>query len=188
MSTDRKMCVEVVENEDMGKTKMKVESWIMNEDNRMNVVTDRTVMLKNIVLMDDLLVVVCPKCMIARVAARTQRGLEEFVELIETEGESSMTASYCAMVTDLCLYASENVHNHAHMFIHEFEASEVCTMLAEMMNGTTYISSENDKREIMLLSSDEIKTMCSTMHRIPLKFDKWDIIMPVTDDQWTKMD
>jgi len=170
----------------------RIERWVMDTDNSVDLVMRRTSMLKNIMCNDDVLIVVCPRCLMARVAACTKEGLEKFADLIKTMDDKAMTglvvSAYCDVGNDKCGNETEVVEKDEHKSVREFEGAASCMTISEIIDEVTYMRSDSSRDEIMFLTSDELVDVCRVMHRVPLKFKWWDIIMPQVDDRWTKMD
>jgi hypothetical protein len=180
------------DDQDRPSSAKRVEEWVMDTDNSMDMIMRRTSMLKNVMCNDDILIVMCPKCLMARVAACTKEDLEKFAELITNEDEKAMTglvvASYCDVGMDRCSNIDESVDMKEHKLISEFKDVPSSMTISDIVDQITYMRSDSDRDEIMFFTSEELVDVCRTMHRVPLKFKDWDIIMPTTEDRWTKMD
>jgi hypothetical protein len=169
----------------------RVEEWVMDVDDRVDLATRRTSMLRNVMCNDDILIVMCPGCLMARVAARTKEGLEMFAELIKTMDEKAMTglvvSSYCDVGSDRCNNRTEGTDEDENKFVYQFESAASYMNIAEVIDEIACMRSDSNRDEVMFFTSEELVDVCRTMHRVPLKFRDWDIIMPVTEDRWTKM-
>jgi hypothetical protein len=123
---------------------------------------------------NDVLVVVCPDCLTARVATRTERGMYTFMDLIETVDDKAMAglvvALYCAVGSDEGIIPGSKLAQPARKFIYEFQASGSCMIINEILDEVIYLSSDIEKDELMFLSLKELLDLSRTMHRVPFKF------------------
>jgi hypothetical protein len=147
----------------------RVEDWVLDKNNGVDISRGKNSVLRNIMSNNDVLVAVCPDCLAARVATRTERSMYTFMNLIKTVNDKAMAglvvASYCAV----------------DKFIYEFQASGSCMIINEILDEVTYLRSDIENDESMFLSSKELQDLYRTMHRVPLRFKGWSIIIPQVD-------
>jgi hypothetical protein len=163
----------------------RVEDWVLDKNNGVDISRGKNSVLRNIMSNNDVLVAVCPDCLAARVATRTERSMYTFMNLIKTVNDKAMAglvvASYCAVDSDKGAIPGANLAQPAHKFIYEFQASGSCMIINEILDEVTYLRSDIENDESMFLSSKELQDLYRTMHRVPLRFKGWSIIIPQVD-------
>jgi hypothetical protein len=182
-----------MEHELYGRSNMaRVEDWVLDKNNGVDIPREKNSVLRNTMSNNDVLVAVCPDCLAARVATRTERGMYTFMDLIKTVDDKAMAglvvASYCAVDNDKGTIPGVKLAQRANKFIYEFQASGSCMIISEILDEVTYLPSDIENDELMFLSSKELLDLYRTMHRVPLEFKGWSIIMPQVDHTWTRVE
>jgi hypothetical protein len=175
------------EHELYGRSNMaRVEDWVLDKNNGVGISTRKGSVLRNMMSNNDVLVAVCPDCLAARVATRTERGMYTFRDLIKTVDDKAMAGlvvtSYYAVGSDKGIIPGSKLAQPARKFIYEFQASGSCMIINEILDEVTYLPSDIEKDELIFLSSKELLDLCRTMNRVPFKFKEWSIIMPQVDE------
>jgi hypothetical protein len=176
-----------MEHELYGRSNMaRVEDWVLDKNNGVDIPTGKRSVLRNMMSNNDVLVVVRPDCLTARVATRTERGMYTFMDLIKTVDDKAMAglvvALYCAVGSDERIIPESKLAQPARKFIYEFQASGSCMIINEILDEVTYLSSDIEKDELMFLYLKELLDLSRTMQRVPFKFKGWSIIMPQVDE------
>lgn len=151
---------------------MGIGNWIVSSDNAVEV-QKKSSMIRKIIHGDDILVLVCPKCMVARLALGTEANANKFIREMAVNGGSSMTGlalmSYCAIINDQCMGGNAALNLDPSMTIERIMDEPIYTVLDNLLGMLTFIPSDTKKDEIMLLNMAETIELLRSMHRLPLR-------------------
>ncbi|KAK0336997.1 hypothetical protein LTR94_006380 [Friedmanniomyces endolithicus] len=157
-------------------SRSRVEEWLMEQDNNTNIGTTlgKVSIVKNLMRSDDYLIMVCPGCLSARVAASTEANKATFADLVTNITGNSMVglvvSAYCSLRSDRCAKLDTSTDRHTHKLLSDFE------------------SWSGYEDEIMVLSAREIVRLCKGMQMSPLKFECDGIVIREDGDRWMNMD
>lgn len=88
------------------RSSVSVEDWIVDSRNAIEV-QRKSSMIQQIIHRDDVLVVVCVECMVARLAVGMKTNANKFTRELAVSGGSSMTGlglmSYCTVINGRCM-------------------------------------------------------------------------------------
>lgn len=173
------------------KSSVRIEDWIMQGSGDASKMPRKSSMIRNIIQGDEALVVVCPKCMVARLAMGTQAKLNNFMNQMAMNGGSTMRGlglmSYCTMINDQCMDENADPDPDPTMTTSQIMDEPMYTVLESFMGGLTFVPSYTNRDEVMLLTSAEIVDLCRTMHRVPLRITPDNAAWPEIENMWTDM-
>ncbi|KAK0801177.1 hypothetical protein LTR91_015331 [Friedmanniomyces endolithicus] len=175
-------------------SRSRVEEWLMEQDNNTNIGTTlgKVSIVKNLMRSDDYLIMVCPGCLSARVAASTEANKATFADLVTNITGNSMVglvvSAYCSLRSDRCAKLDTSTDRHTHKLLSDFESWSGCKSIGKILRQVTYVRSDTDEDEIMVLSAREIVRLCKGMQMSPLKFECDGIVIREDGDRWMNMD
>lgn len=169
----------------------RVEEWITIWDESEHRMPRRSSMVRNVMYPDDILVVICPVCTVARLATHTKEMLNTVVRSIGHKGHAEFTglvvASYCGVKTGTCTNQTKSGDTAATLSVSAFSNTATYLLVNSILYDTTIMPLDTCRSKIMLLNTSELVDLCRSMHRIPFRIGPENVVWPESDDEWTDM-
>ncbi|TKA70470.1 hypothetical protein B0A55_10854 [Friedmanniomyces simplex] len=134
------LCVLEEKSSTEGRSRSRMEKWVMDQDNNntnISTTLGKVSIMRNIMRSDDFLIMVCPECLIPRVAASTKVHKTAFADKVTSMTENSMAgvvvASYCSLKNDQCVNTDTSTDMHMHKLLSDFESWSGCKTIGMIL-------------------------------------------------------